>query len=811
MDVTTTASAMGTTYQKNVAMTSNGDVYMVGAEGDSSSGFVGSNTVYVYQRTLDAWNLRNTVPAATCTNCGFGMSVSMDEVGTYAVVGAPYDNSGQGATYFLTWNGASWAQQKIAAGSCTNCNLGTSVAMSKDANYAISSMPFRSTGGGSDGAIQFYSRSGATWSTMGSLISLSACAGTICVFGRSVDMDGTGTYAVAGAPLYVGGSTGTGAVAVYLRSGSTWSAPTILQATGTAPAGANCGQTVSISYDGSVIATGCYFDTNIGSVVVFTRSGSTWTLQTRLLAGDHAGSFPYVGVGTFLSRNGDGILMGARNDNSGVGAFWNWKRVAGVWEKIGTKIPGHAFGSFGSALVMSDDEAHTLVVAKTFNSSRGAVYYYTKTLTGAPTLAPTTLSPTNSPTTRAPTNSPTTRAPTPPTSAPSASPTLRAFPNSYTQRMDVTTTADAMGAEFTRKLAMLPNGNTYAVGAPGSSSVTLAGSNTMYVYDRSGATWSLRNSVAGNTCTRCGFGSSVSMSETGEHFIVGAPFDSTNAGAVYFLRWIGIWTQSKIASGCAGCGLGTSVAMSRDGLYAVSGMPTRLFSAWYGNAAEGGATFYSRPSGSSTWSAMGSVVVPSACVESDCQFGRSVDIDGTGTYAVVGAPLHNSLVGSAFVYLRSTTTWSMSTVLNPTGVSASAGCGLTVAISHDGSAVAMGCTSDGSSGSVVVFTRSGSTWTAGTRLVTTGHTGTAPLVGRGLFMTRNGDGIVVGARDDNTGVGAFWNWKRVSGTWQQMGTKISGFGGNFGSALAMSDDEAHTLVVANSFNSTRGAVYYYRK
>ena len=146
--------------------------------------------------------------------------------------------------------------------------------------------------------------------------------------GRAVAI--SGDTAVLGAP-FADGTTTTdiGAVYVFVKSSGTWSEQARLEASD-ANTDDNFGGSVAI--DGDTIVVGSEFDVSggvqRGSAYVFTRSGTTWTEQAKLLAGDGAG---FDRFGSAVAISSDTIVIGAQSDGSAyvfVGAGSNWAEEA---------------------------------------------------------------------------------------------------------------------------------------------------------------------------------------------------------------------------------------------------------------------------------------------------------------------------------------------------------------------------------------------------------------------------------------------------------------------------------------------------
>jgi FG-GAP repeat len=204
------------------------------------------------------------------------------------------------------------------------------------------------------------------------------------------------------------------------------------------------------------------------------------------------------------------------------------------------------------------------------------------------------------------------------------------------------------------------NGDFVIVGAP-RDYVTYASQGSAYVFVRNGVTWSQQSRL-----TYVGgqyndyFGSSVSID--GNYAIVGAMyFDwfATNQGSAYvFIRNGSIWTQQVqlVANdGAANDIFGYSVSI--NGEYAIVGAPHN------GGVVKDGAAYIFKRDGTN-WSQQSRL----ARIESQAEayFGISVSINGD--YAIVGAAYDdigaNTDRGSAYIYLRSGTTWSLARKLD---------------------------------------------------------------------------------------------------------------------------------------------------
>ena len=225
------------------------------------------------------------------------------------------------------------------------------------------------------------------------------------------------------------------------------------------------------------------------------------------------------------------------------------------------------------------------------------------------------------------------------------------------------------------------------------------------------------------------------------------------------------WTQQgpKLVGSGGGGDFGTSVALSDDGDTALVGGPI--------GSAAGAAWVFTRSG--TTWTQQGPMLVGSGAVGHAYQ-GTSVALSSDGNTALVGGQGDNLFVGAAWVFTRSGTTWTQQgSKLVGTGAGGTVDQGYSVALSGDGSTALVGGDGGISDTSVVgaawVFTRSGTTWTQqGSKLVGTGAVGHA-YQGYSVALSGDGDTALVGGFGDNRGVGAAW----VFVTQLPPGTKIT--------------------------------------
>ncbi len=236
---------------------------------------------------------------------------------------------------------------------------------------------------------------------------------------------------------------------------------------------------------------------------------------------------------------------------------------------------------------------------------------------------------------------------------------------------------------------------------------------------------------------------------------------------------------------------GFSVALSGNGTTALVGAP-RV------NAYAGSAWVFTLTG--STWTEQAELTGPSegaveSCAASveECSFGRSVAISADGNTAVVGAPRNGGNRGAAIVYGREGSSWAQTATLTGKEELGEGRLGKSVAISPDGNMVIAGASTDlAGHGSAWVFIRSGSSWEQdGERLTAGAETGEGHF---GYSVAIAGNTAVVGEPADRVGAatpGAAWAFTRSGGGWAQPGQKLTGpasSGAHFGYSVAVAGE-----------------------
>lgn len=677
-----------------------GDTAVVGAFTDDIGANTDQGSVYVFVRSGTTWTQQTQLTAADgSASDRFGFSVAVS--GDTAVVGAHWDDIGGnldiGSAYVFVRSGTTWLQQVKLTPSdgAANDQFGVRVALSGDT--AVVGANLDNISASDQGSAYVFVRSGATWSQQAKLIATDAAAND--QFGGSVAVDGD--TAIVGAYLDdVGANTDQGSAYVFVRSGTTWTQ----QAKLTASDGAANDFFGSVAISGDTVVVGAYVDdvvsnTNQGSAYVFVRAGSAWAQQTKLTASDGAANDWF---GSSVAVSGDTVLVSAHLDdidtNADQGSTYVFRFLGNSWTQETMRVPsdGAANDFFGEEVAISGDTAIVGALGDDVgaNANQGSAYVFVRSGTG------------------------------------------------WTEQ-----------AKLTASDGLADDGFGWSVGVSGDTAIVgaalddgpVSGQGSAYVFVRSGTTWTQQAKlIAPDGTINAGFG--VSVAVNADTAIIGARQDSVGAnlaqGSAYvFIRSGTVWTQQAkltASDGAANDIFGVSVALEAN---------TAIVGAYLddvgANTDQGSAYLFVR-SGTS-WSQQAKMTASDGAASDE--FGYRVGL--SGDTAVVSSDLDdvgvNANQGSAYVFLRSGTSWSQQAKLTASDGAASDNFGNSIAISGD--TVVVGSYLDNGSlgadqGSAYVFVRSGTSWTQSAKLLASDTT-TLDEFGSGVAIS--GDKIVVGA------------------------------------------------------------------
>jgi len=297
----------------------------------------------------------------------------------------------------------------------------------------------------------------------------------------------------------------------------------------------------------------------------------------------------------------------------------------------------------------------------------------------------------------------------------------------------------------------------------------------------------------------------------------------------------------------------TRATITVDGVTLASGVTSAPITLPLGFAARPVAVTITTESGATrTYTVVvgrGSAYVKASNTSANDFFGYPVALSADGSTLVVGASQEDSNAtgvggdqtnnaavdaGAVYVFTRSGSTWLQEAYLKASNTGAGDNFGTSVALSSDGSTLAVGASQEDStatgidgdqtsnaglgSGAVYVFTRAAGVWSQ-QAYVKASNTGNDDSFGAAVALSADGSTLAVGAsQEDSTatgidgdqtsnaglGSGAVYVFTRAAGVWsQQAYVKASNTGNNdsFGTAVALSADGATLAVGASQENS----------
>ena len=341
----------------------------------------------------------------------------------------------------------------------------------------------------------------------------------------------SGDTMLVGAPLAankcasIGVLRQTGAAYIFTRSGTTWTQQAKLVASD-AYDGGYFGHVVALDGDTALIS-GYDVQGDRGAVYVFVRSGTTWTQQAELRCSER-GEMPEFG--SALALSGDTALVGA----FGEPAAYVFTRSGTTWTQQAelTYSGAEAYESFGCAVSLCGDTAVIGAPWDGYSSGpgdypSGAAYIFTRSGT------------------------------------------------TWTQQAKLTAADGSELDRFGSTVAL--DGDTALVGAWGAVNGFNSPAGAVYAFICSGTTWTQQAKIPAASDVPAAFGYygsfGAAVSLDGSTALVGAPNGSSGA-AVYMYTCSGTtWTQQgeiPAASGCA-CALGFGYPVSLSGDTAVLG------------------------------------------------------------------------------------------------------------------------------------------------------------------------------------------------------------------------------------------------
>lgn len=707
-----------------------------------------SELFVMYKDTSWTQQARLTIPYSDPSTSGYPSFVGSiygypycsgdGNVVVYIASGGVLSVSGFGETIYNVWiatrNNGTWTQKLLTSitQSINATNTGvvggvSGVTISGDGNTVA--IVTYSTLPNTSGDIIFYSRASRTDDF--SLVTRLTPTGYIgdpnlSAFGASLKLDHNGTTFVVGGPA---DNSYVGAIWVFVKSGNTW----VQQGSKIIPTGNNIafgspshGYSVTLSMDGNTMIASSsepidvnYFQA--GCMYVFTRSGSTWTQQQRIVPPAPSSNMNICYMYP-SSLSPDGNVLAISYTGGLVPRTYVYTRSGNTFTQVGTINEPSApplykgtsnYSQFGATVTAANSSAGFLIIGAPYDRNQaGTIFEY------------------------------------------NGSGASWSIANSFYPTQVRQNTFD--GSRDYDACALSADGNTLVIGLgseydqSGYAWANVLGS--VLVYSYSGNTWTRQAKIIPpdytyQTSRAIGFGRATAISGDANTIAFAGPEDTYGTGAIWVYKKSGSsWVQqgSKIVpSDKIGYPeIGTWVSLSYDG-------NTMAFSSiWEGNSQNGACWIYTRSG--STWSEQAKITVPVLPGYLRYGFGRFPKLSGDGN-TLVSTMSDSTTNTSIWIFTRSGTTWSQQAgPLTCSGISANGSSG-EIAISYDGNTIAVGNPNDPvptsavgqKGGSVSIFKRSGTTWSEVAKIYD--PTNTLYALGNNLGMSYDGRTVYVAA------------------------------------------------------------------
>ena len=332
----------------------------------------------------------------------------------------------------------------------------------------------------------------------------------------------------------------------------------------------------------------------------------------------------------------------------------------------------------------------------------------------------------------------------------------------------------------------LSTDGTYAIFGSSSEDTDYTNRGKAYIYYYSGGSWAEQTTLEPPTSDKKAsleFGLTCDISGDGSIAVVGALNYGTYAGAAYvFTRSGTTWTyRTRLTASDAadydifgGEDYQHAITINKTGTHIVCGS----INDDDGNSNRGSAYVYVTADGGVTWTQQ-QKIAPSYQSGSSQAFGNATAFNNDATYMAIASKNMNKSgtstnTGVVFIYTRSGSTWSQQAFISPSDGAASDNFGWHISMNGAGDRIFVFSKYDddggSSSGSVYVFTRSGSTWTQAAKLtkatpVASGYWGnhincnetgdTFVVVGEGQYVSADAGRVYIWK--DNGTDGTSWS------------------------------------------------------
>jgi len=307
------------------------------------------------------------------------------------------------------------------------------------------------------------------------------------------------------------------------------------------------------------------------------------------------------------------------------------------------------------------------------------------------------------------------------------------------------------GDRYGHASAVAGLGNLVAVSAPFAARDGLTTAGTVYLYTRSGASWTESEIAPPAREAGATFGSALAVAADGASLLVGAGGEQGGRGAAYLYQRNGSGgfdiTRFAASDAAAADRYGwAGVALSRDGNTVVVGAPRADMPGIDGTVLDAGAVYVYRRGAGGAWQ---ETKLAAATPFLRDMLGQAVAVSDDGNTILAGAPGGSDSRGRAIAFRWTGSEWS-ATVITASQRLQDANFGGHLALSADGMVAAIAAPGESVNGrdyagAVYVYRWGGASWQQVTRMVAPDGAENA-FFGSGLAFSADGTQLLLGSQ-----------------------------------------------------------------
>lgn len=303
----------------SVSLSADGSILAVGAIGNDGNG-TDSGHVRVYQNIGGVWTQIGADIDGEAMEDGSSKAVSLNDDGSVVAIGAYFnDGNGTSSGQVRVYRNVAGLWTQIGEdidGEAANDELGWSVSLSSDGSILAAGAIYNDGNGVNCGHVRVYQEEGGDWIQIGTDIDGEMAED---LSGFSVCLNADGNILAVGAVDNDGNGISSGHVRIFQNIEGEWMQ--LGEDIDGEEAYDELGYSLSLSYDGSVLAAGAIYNDgngeNSGHVRIYKNINGSWIQFGGDIDGEAEEDL--FGVSVSLSANGNSVAIGAwLNDGNGI-------------------------------------------------------------------------------------------------------------------------------------------------------------------------------------------------------------------------------------------------------------------------------------------------------------------------------------------------------------------------------------------------------------------------------------------------------------------------------------------------------------